>query len=64
MVYILETNELIRKLRDEKGITFKFYSEEEAEEFLEKHNYYVKLTAYKTNFHKHNNKYVGLDFLK
>lgn len=63
MVYILETNELIRKLRDEKGITFKFYSEEEAEEFLEKHNYYVKLTAYKTNFHKHDNKYVGLDFL-
>lgn len=63
MFYILETNELIRKLRDEKGITFKFYSEEKAVEFLEKNNYYVKLTAYKTNFYKHDNKYVGLDFL-
>nr|WP_246818920.1 Abi family protein [Aerococcus sp. HMSC062A02] len=30
--------------------------------FLNEHNYYVKLTAYKTNFPKHNNKYVGLDF--
>lgn len=59
---ILETRLLINKLK-EKGITFDYYSEEKAIEFLEKHNYYVKITAYKTNFHKHNNKYIGLDFL-
>lgn len=30
---------------------------------MNEHNYYVKVTAYKTNFHKHNGKYVGLDFM-
>lgn len=59
---ILETSLLIYKLK-EKGITFNHYSEEYAIKFLNQHNYYVKLTAYKTDFPKHKNKYVGLDFM-
>ncbi|WP_326494239.1 Abi family protein [Aerococcus mictus] len=58
---MLKTEELIDKLKS-KGITFKHYSENDAINFLNEHNYYVKLTAYKTNFPKHKNKYVGLDF--
>lgn len=62
MIAILKTELLIEKLKD-KGITFNLYSEKDAIKFLNQHNYYVKLTAYKTNFSKHNNKYVGLDFM-
>lgn len=62
MLKILETEELVETLKD-KGITFNLCSEEDAIKFLNQHNYYVKLTAYKTNFPKHNNKYVGLDFM-
>lgn len=58
---ILEPNQLIQKLKS-KGVKFELCTEEEAVELLDYHNYYVKLTAYKTNFHKHDNKYVGLDF--
>lgn len=59
---MLETEQLIEKLKN-KGVTFNFCNEEEAIKFLNQHNYYIKLTAYKTNFSKHNNKYVGLDFM-
>lgn len=59
---ILETKQLVEKLKD-KGITFNLCSEEDAIKFLNQHNYYIKLTAYKTNFSKHNNQYVGLDFM-
>lgn len=62
MIHILETEQLIDKLKN-KGVTFNLYSEEDAIKFLNQNNYYVKLTAYKTNFSKHNNKYVGLDFM-
>lgn len=62
MLKILETGQLVEKLKN-KGITFNLCSEEDAIKFLNQHNYYVKLTAYKTNFPKHNNKYVGLDFM-
>lgn len=62
MIPILETEQLIDKLKD-KCVTFNLYSEKDAIQFLNQHNYYVKLTAYKTNFSKHNNKYVGLDFM-
>lgn len=62
MIPILETKQLIDKLKD-KCVTFNLYSEKDAIQFLNQHNYYVKLTAYKTNFSKHNNKYVGLDFM-
>lgn len=61
MIPILKTSQLIEKLRS-KGIKFHHISEGDAIYFLEYENYYVKLTAYKTNFPKHNNQYVGLDF--
>ncbi len=59
---ILEPKQLIQKLKS-KGVAFERCTEEEAMEFLNYHNYYVKLTAYRSNFHKHNKKYVGLDFV-
>ena len=62
MLSILETEQLVEKLKD-KGITFNLCDDEHAIKFLNQHNYYVKLTAYKTNFSKHNNQYVGLDFM-
>ena len=62
MLSILETEQLVEKLKD-KEITFNLCDEEHAIKFLNQHNYYVKLTAYKTNFSKHNNQYVGLDFM-
>lgn len=43
-----------------KGIKFHHISEDDAIYFLEHENYYVKLTAYKTNFPKHNNQSVKL----
>ncbi len=62
MFIILKTSDLITKLKD-KGITFDLCNETDAMKFLNEHNYYVKVTAYKTNFFKHDNKYVGLDFM-
>lgn len=59
---MLKTEQLIDKLKN-KGVTFQECTVEDAISFLNEHNYYVKVTAYKTNFHKHNGKYVGLDFM-
>lgn len=61
MLIILNSEQLIEKMKN-KGITFNLCSENEAIKFLNEHNYYIKVTAYKSNFFKHNNKYVGLDF--
>lgn len=58
---ILEPKEMIQKLKN-KGVIFAKCNEEDAMTFLCERNYYVKLTAYKTNFSKHHNQYVGLDF--
>lgn len=52
---------MIDKLKG-KGVKFDLCNEEDAIKFLNEHSYYIKVTAYKTNFFKHNNKYVGLDF--
>ncbi|MDI9468757.1 MAG: Abi family protein [Bacillota bacterium] len=59
---MLLPEQLIEKLKS-KGVKFELYSEEAAINFINYHNYYVKLTAYKSNFSKHDNQYVGLDFL-
>ena len=59
---MLETEQLIDKLKN-KGVAFQECTVEDAVSFLNEHNYYVKVTAYKANFHKHNGKYVGLDFM-
>ena len=50
-----------------KGITFNFFGEKAALEFLEKNNNYFKLTAYRKNYDKYQNgknegKYRNLDF--
>lgn len=59
---MLKTEQLIDKLKS-KGVAFQECTVEDAVSFLNEHNYYVKVTAYKANFHKHNGKYVGLDFM-
>ena len=56
----------IQHLKD-KGITFDLMSEEEAENYLYKNNYYFKLTSYRKNYLKYvdgenQGKYINLDF--
>ncbi len=50
-----------------KGITFNFISQGDAKHFLEEHNYYFKLAAYRKNYDKvdtcpNKGKYINLDF--
>lgn len=45
-----------------KGITFDFVTEDQAKEYLSKNTYYYKVTAFRKNFEKINNKYINLDF--
>lgn len=64
--HLLSTNELIQHMKD-KGITFNIVSEERAKQFLEKHNYYFKLAAYRGNYTKYpqgykKGQYQNLDF--
>ena len=51
MKKLLSTDELIMHMKD-KGITFNEVSEEDAKIFLQKHNYYMKLAAYRANYEK------------
>lgn len=54
--------EQIQYLKD-KGITFKHYSEQDAEYFLRNSNYFFKLKVFAKNYDKDkNNKYFNLDF--
>lgn len=48
---MLSTEELILHMK-EKGITFRETSEEDAKNFLEHNNYYMKLAAYRSNYEK------------
>lgn len=48
---LLSADELIRHF-DKKGITFQNVSREEARDFLENHNYFFKLYAYRANYEK------------
>lgn len=62
----LSTDALIQHMKA-KGITFNIVSEDAAKEFLENHNYYFKLAAYRGNYTKyqrgiHAGKYENLDF--
>ena len=45
---LLTTSQLISHLK-QKGITFKYISEDEAADFLDNHNYFFKLYAYRAN---------------
>lgn len=48
---LLSVDELIEHMKS-KGITFHEVSENDAKEFLQKNNYYMKLAAYRANYEK------------
>lgn len=59
--------QLISKMKFEKGITFKYISESEAEKHLSDVNNYLRTAAYRKNYPKHTKgpnkgKYIHLDF--
>lgn len=63
----LSAEELVSKMKKEKGITFDYMSEDDAINFLKTKNNYYKLAAYRKNYDKRitgENKgtYIGLDF--
>ncbi len=62
----LSTKQLIEKMKD-KGITFQYFGEEEAADYLLIHNNYLRLASYRKNYDKHEKgenagKYIALDF--
>lgn len=63
----LTSSQLVMKLRDEKGVTFKYITEQEAENFLRNRNNYMRTAAYRKNYSKYEEglnkgKYINLDF--
>lgn len=63
----LEPEKIIEKIKNEKGITFNFISEEEAVEYLRHHNNYYRIASYRKNYDKKTSgkekgKYINLDF--
>lgn len=63
----LSAEQLVAKMKNEKGITFEHMSEEDAVDFLKKKNNYYRLAAYRKNYDKRLNgenkgTYIGLDF--
>lgn len=63
----LTSNELVTKMKNEKGITFDHISEQEAESFLKEKNNYYRLAAYRKNYDKrmvgpNKGTYIDLDF--
>lgn len=63
----LPAEQLVTKMRDEKGITFEHMSEEDAIDFLKRKNNYYRLAAYRKNYDKRLNgenrgTYISLDF--
>lgn len=58
---------LVQKMRDEKGITFDYKSEQEAIDYLKNINNYFRTASYRKNFEKYKEgpnkgKYIRLDF--
>ncbi len=51
MKKLLSMDELIEHMKN-KGITFNEISENDAKDFLQKNNYYMKLAAYRSNYEK------------
>ncbi len=63
---LLTSTELIAHMV-EKGISFNIISTDEAQDFLENNNYYMKLASYRANYKKitsgsKTGQYIGLDF--
>ena len=59
--------DIIKKVKVEKGITFKYISELDAETFLKNKNNYYRLASYRKNYDKkqtgpNKGKYIDLDF--
>lgn len=66
MKLLLTTDQLIEHMKS-KGITFNIISEEDAKNFLQKNNYYMKLASYRKNYPKYRTgskvgQYINLDF--
>ena len=64
---MLTSEQLVSKMRNEKGITFRYISEEKAVEYLTDTNNYLRTASYRQNFQKYMNgvnkgKYIDLDF--
>lgn len=67
MKQLLTSDELIAHM-EKRGISFTIDSSEKAKDFLEKHNYYMKLASYRANYKKYPNgtpkagQYINLEF--
>lgn len=64
---MMTSESLVAKMRDEKGITFKYVTEEKAEAYLTDINNYLRTAAYRQNYSKYTRgvntgKYINLDF--
>ncbi len=64
---MLSSSQLVAKMRDKKGITFKYTSEEAAATYLSNVNNYMRTAAYRQNYQKYTlgenaGKYIKLDF--
>lgn len=63
----LTSEQLINKLRDEKGVTFNYVTEQDAVRYISDKNNYMRTASYRRNYQKHLNgknkgKYINLDF--
>ena len=63
----LTSRQLVIKMRDEKGISFRYDSEDDAAEYLSDRNNYLRTACYRVSFQKfpagaNAGKYVNLDF--
>ncbi len=64
---MLSSEQLVKKMRDEKEITFKYTSEDAAKIYLTNVNNYLRTAAYRSNYQKYTcgantGKYIDLDF--
>lgn len=64
---MMTSQELIDKMKNEKGIKFEYMSEEDAIIFLSERNNYFRIASYRKNYDKHISgvnigKYIDLDF--
>ena len=56
---MMTPDRLIEKMRDEKGITFKYTTEEKAKTYLSNVNNYLRTAAYRQNYQRSEERRVG-----